>query len=119
MDRKLVSVREAAQFLGVTPSTLRRWERKGRLAPDERTRGGVWRYDLESLGSEHYDSVNSVRKTVPMLGCRAMTKKTTWSAKSKSWNSIALVKAGPLRSSPTRLRDELPQKKSKTMIRNG
>ncbi len=30
MERKLVSIHEAAQFLGVTPTTLRRWEREGR-----------------------------------------------------------------------------------------
>ncbi|MDA8195087.1 MAG: MerR family DNA-binding transcriptional regulator, partial [Thermaerobacter sp.] len=37
MERKLVGIREAAEFLGVTPSTLRRWEREGTLVPDERT----------------------------------------------------------------------------------
>ncbi|MDA8145184.1 MAG: MerR family DNA-binding transcriptional regulator, partial [Thermaerobacter sp.] len=30
---KLVSVAEAAKFLGVSKSTLRRWEREGRLLP--------------------------------------------------------------------------------------
>ncbi len=41
MKRKLVGIREAAEFLGVTPSTLRRWEREGKLVPDERTAGGL------------------------------------------------------------------------------
>ncbi|MCL4521365.1 MAG: IS607 family transposase, partial [Firmicutes bacterium] len=40
MKRKLVGIREAAELLGVTPSTLRRWEREGKLIPDERTVGG-------------------------------------------------------------------------------
>ena len=52
MERKLVSIHEAAQFLGVTPTTLRRWEREGRLLPDVRTRGGDRRYDLNRLVSE-------------------------------------------------------------------
>jgi predicted site-specific integrase-resolvase len=56
MDRKLVSIREAAQFLGVTPTTLRRWEREGRLLPDARTSGGDRRYDLSRLGSESQGS---------------------------------------------------------------
>lgn len=64
MERKLVSIQEAAQFLGVTPTTLRRWEREGRLLPDARTRGGDRRYDLNRLGSELQGSDNPNRKTV-------------------------------------------------------
>ncbi|MGQ9659190.1 MAG: MerR family DNA-binding transcriptional regulator, partial [Thermochromatium sp.] len=29
MSRRLVSIREAAEFLGVSAQTLRRWEREG------------------------------------------------------------------------------------------
>ena len=64
MDRKLVSIHEAAQFLGVTPTTLRRWEREGRLLPDARTRGGDRRYDLSRLGSASQGADNPDRKTV-------------------------------------------------------
>jgi len=64
MDRKLVSIREAAQFLGVTPTTLRRWEREGRLLPDARTSGGDRRYDLSRLGAESQGSDPLDRKTV-------------------------------------------------------
>ena len=39
MSRKMVSIREAAEFLGVAAQTLRRWEREGKLIPDERTPG--------------------------------------------------------------------------------
>jgi len=59
-----VSIHEAAQFLGVTPTTLRRWEREGRLLPDGRTRGGDRRYDLNRLGSEPQESDHPDRKTV-------------------------------------------------------
>ena len=59
-----MSIREAAQFLGVTPTTLRRWEREGRLLPDARTRGGDRRCDLNHLGSEPQGSDHPDRKTV-------------------------------------------------------
>ena len=36
---KLLSISEAAKVLGVSESTLRRWEREGRLLPDRRTEG--------------------------------------------------------------------------------
>lgn len=36
---KLLIINEAAEILRVSTSTLRRWEREGKLIPDERTRG--------------------------------------------------------------------------------
>ncbi|WP_041569161.1 MULTISPECIES: MerR family transcriptional regulator [Chloracidobacterium] len=41
----MVSIHKAAELLGVSAQTLRRWEREGRLLPDERTPGGRRRYD--------------------------------------------------------------------------
>jgi excisionase family DNA binding protein len=38
MDR-LLRISEAAEQLGVSESTLRRWEKEKRLLPDERTEG--------------------------------------------------------------------------------
>lgn len=64
MSRKLVSIAEAAQFLGVATQTLRRWEREGRLVPDERTPGGRRRYDLARLRPEQFHSETASRKTV-------------------------------------------------------
>ncbi len=64
MNRKLVGIREAAEFLGVTPSTLRRWEHEGKLVPDERTAGGYRRYDLARLRPEPFHRLNQPRKTV-------------------------------------------------------
>jgi len=43
-----LSIKEAATFLGVAESTLRRWENEGKLTP-ERTSGGHRRYSKESL----------------------------------------------------------------------
>ncbi|MCA3267177.1 MAG: recombinase family protein, partial [Azospirillum sp.] len=46
---KLVSIAEAAKALGVSPQTLRRWEREGKAVPTEKTVGGRRRYDLAKL----------------------------------------------------------------------
>jgi len=48
MDR-LLTIKDAGKVLGVSPSTLRRWEREGRLIPDERTEGNQRRYLLSSI----------------------------------------------------------------------
>lgn len=55
----MVSIKEAAEYLGVVPQTLRRWEREGKLMPAERTPGGRRRYDLTRLlpGQFHVPSV--------------------------------------------------------------
>jgi len=47
MDR-LMSIEEAAKVAGVSPGTLRRWEREGKVQP-ERTAGGHRRYTLAML----------------------------------------------------------------------
>lgn len=48
---KLLSIKQAAQVLGVSITTLRRWEKEGTLSPDEKTNGGQRRYRLSSLDS--------------------------------------------------------------------
>ncbi|ADL12442.1 regulatory protein MerR [Acetohalobium arabaticum DSM 5501] len=45
-----LSVKEAADFLGVAKSTLRRWDNEGKLVAD-RTEGGHRRYPYYSLFS--------------------------------------------------------------------
>ncbi|NVZ11819.1 IS607 family transposase, partial [Allochromatium humboldtianum] len=64
MTRKLVSIQEAADFLGVAAQTLRRWEREGKLLPDERTAGGRRRYDLARLRPEHFHTPETARRTI-------------------------------------------------------
>lgn len=65
MIRKLVPIKEAAAALGVSAQTLRRWEREGKLLPDERTAGGRRRYDLARLQPELYRAtVEAERRTV-------------------------------------------------------
>lgn len=46
---KLSSIREAANFLGVSTQTLRRWEREGKGVAVQRTNGGQRRYDLSKM----------------------------------------------------------------------
>jgi putative resolvase len=60
----LVTIREAARALGVSISTLRRWEREGKLVP-EHTPGGHRRYDLAKLYPERFRAGADVtRKTI-------------------------------------------------------
>ena len=47
--KKMLTIGEAANVLGVTTTTLRNWDKKGLLKPDELTKGGDRRYKLESL----------------------------------------------------------------------
>jgi putative resolvase len=46
---KLVTIQEASSFLGVSPQTLRRWEREGKGIPFQKTAGGQRRYNLTKL----------------------------------------------------------------------
>jgi predicted site-specific integrase-resolvase len=60
---KLVPIGAAAKALGVSTSTLRRWEAAGRLAPT-RTEGGQRRYDVAALRPGIRPDPQSNRKTV-------------------------------------------------------
>ncbi len=61
---RLVNVSEAAKILGVSISTLRRWEKEGKLIPDARTKGGQRRYQLSSLFPELKKNQGYRRKTI-------------------------------------------------------
>ena|SRR5271156_65111 len=57
---KFFSIQEAARALGVSPQTLRRWERNKKIAPSHRTAGGQRRYAVAQLqpidhGNKTYD----------------------------------------------------------------
>ena len=63
MDR-LVGIGEAAKALGVSITTLRRWEATGRIEA-VRTDGGHRRYDLAKLRPEmFYEKCDSARATI-------------------------------------------------------
>lgn len=60
---RLVSIGEASKVLGVSITTLRRWEAEGRLVP-EHTSGGHRRYDLAKLKPELFRAAFDERRTV-------------------------------------------------------
>ncbi len=61
---KFLSIKEASKLLGVSNSTLRRWENDGHLIPDERTKGNQRRYLLSSIRPEMVRNDDSKRKTI-------------------------------------------------------
>jgi excisionase family DNA binding protein len=46
---KFVGIQEAAEYLGVSTQTLRRWESCNKIVPSHRTKGGQRRYDITKL----------------------------------------------------------------------
>lgn len=61
---KYVGISEAAAALGVSVSTLRRWDASGKLEA-ETTRGGHRRFDLAKLRPDLFYAVNDIqRKTI-------------------------------------------------------
>ncbi|BCZ18851.1 IS607-liketransposase [Helicobacter sp. NHP19-012] len=62
----LLSIGQASKVLGVSIQTLRNWEKRGLLKPDNYTKGGERRYKLESLKNINKNIVfhNDNRKTI-------------------------------------------------------
>jgi putative resolvase len=60
---KMLSISEAANTLGVSTTTLRRWEEQGKLLPD-RTHSGHRRYRLSKIKPEYLHSLDSHRRTI-------------------------------------------------------
>lgn len=61
---KLITIQEAAVILGVSPQTLRRWEREGRGIPFQKTAGGQRRYNLAKLHSQDVSSLEKKQLTL-------------------------------------------------------
>lgn len=59
-----VSIGQASELLGVAMSTLRRWEREGRMRPAFRTCGGHRRYSLLLLNQLCGKCLPETRKVV-------------------------------------------------------
>ena len=70
VDIPLVKIGKAAELLGVSVQTLRKWEDSGELLPDRRSEGGVRYYDVGNSGSALRICRLSVMPVSP-----AMTKK--------------------------------------------
>lgn len=48
-DKKWYTISEAAKYVGVSPDTLRRWEKARKISAPTRTAGGARRYSKELL----------------------------------------------------------------------
>lgn len=62
MDR-YIAISDAAEALGVSITTLRRWEKEGKLKSD-RTYAGHRRYDLSKIKPELFHNNDTTRKTI-------------------------------------------------------
>ncbi|MDR0999391.1 MAG: MerR family DNA-binding transcriptional regulator, partial [Clostridiales bacterium] len=61
---RLVTIGEASKILGVSITTLRRWDKEGRLIP-EKTTSGHRRYDILKLKPEIYrEHIKEARQTI-------------------------------------------------------
>lgn len=65
MKSNYISIKKAAKILGVSESTLRRWDKEGKLV-STKTKGGHRRYDITKLRPEIVHKYNSAegRKTI-------------------------------------------------------
>jgi hypothetical protein len=74
---RLASIGEASRTLGVSITTLRRWEKIGRIKA-EHTAGGHRRYDLAKIVPSLYGlSLMSIVRRLLMLVFLVMIRKTT------------------------------------------
>ena len=48
-DKKYLNIKEAAEYLGVTPLTLRNWDKKGKLSPTRHPMNNYRVYDRNDL----------------------------------------------------------------------
>lgn len=74
MDR-LIPISEAAALLGVSITTLRRWEKSGKLRSN-RTHSGHRRYDLSKIKPELLHAVDPSRKTIAYARVSSHDQKT-------------------------------------------
>ena len=73
---RLVTIGEASEILGVSISTLRRWDKAGRLEP-EKTTSGHRRYDISNLKPELFrQTIQETRKTVAYARVSSHDQKT-------------------------------------------
>lgn len=72
---KLISISEAADALGVSATTLRRWEKEGKLCP-LRTHSGHRRYDLAKIMPDSVHASDKNRKTIAYARVSSHDQKT-------------------------------------------
>ena len=85
----MITISQAAKELGVSVSTLRIWDKSGKLSP-EKTASGHRRYDIGVLKPESFRAIQQEeRKTMVYARVSGRIRKKIWSDKSKYWSSIA------------------------------
>ena len=62
---KLVPTGQAAEAIGVDPSTLTRWVAAGQVAPAGKTAGGHYRWDVDDLRKQLADNPDLAEATTP------------------------------------------------------
>ncbi len=72
---KLISISKAASVAGVSATTLRRWEKEGKLVP-QRTHSGHRRYDLSQINPNFVYSSSENRKTIAYARVSSHDQKT-------------------------------------------
>ena len=61
---KFLTIRQAAEYLGVSTQTLRRWEKEGKIPSPMRTEGNQRRYDLNKIAPLKRNTSDIERQTI-------------------------------------------------------
>jgi predicted site-specific integrase-resolvase len=107
MDR-FVGIGEASKALGVSITTLRRWEKTGKLVA-EHTAGGHRRYDLSKLKLEMFRETQDVRRTVAYARVSSHDQKSKLEKQKQALESFCAKQGWTFELIAFGLRHELPQ----------
>lgn len=95
---KFFSIGQAADILGVSPQTLRRWERDGKIAPPVRTKGKQRRYDPALLSPQLLPgSEEDSRRTIAYARVSSHDQKDDLDRQSVCWSSIVCHTDGSMK----------------------
>ena len=75
---RLISISEAAEILGVSTGTLRRWDREDKLMPVARTEGNHRRYALSDILVKAGKASAQQAQTVGLTLCYARVSSHVW-----------------------------------------
>lgn len=64
MEKQFLSIKEAAKYLGVSPLTLRNWDKKGKLSPSRHPMNNYRLYDKSDLDAL-YQRMSQRPKIIP------------------------------------------------------
>ncbi len=64
MEKRYLTIKEAAEYLGVSPLTLRNWDKKGKLSPTRHPMNNYRAYDKRDLEAL-YKKLEEKPKVIP------------------------------------------------------